>query len=221
MHLLYHRIAKNLPANRIFYNSLYVSEMLMEKIVGIGAGITIGIAQITYIIHTIQRKVRPSVLSWLGWAILMGTSLLSQMLTKGWQWSMTGILCSTIGCVIISLVALLVGHYAFRRRHWLFLLAGLACLGVYQWSDNPWVTTVFAIIADALLGILTITSAIRNPSSEKSFSWIYGTVSATLAVLICFGHPILFALFPVYLLVFNLGMVVLTHRAYNPENDLR
>ncbi|HXB05622.1 MAG TPA: hypothetical protein VNW04_00860, partial [Puia sp.] len=59
----------------------------IERILGLLAGVIIGSAQVIYLINTVSRKVRPSVLSWIGWAFLMGTSLVAQIVGKGWQWS--------------------------------------------------------------------------------------------------------------------------------------
>ena len=184
----------------------------MEKFIGVLAGMAIGSAQLIYLVNGLQKKVTPSVLSWFGWAFLMGTSLVSQVIAKGWQWSMTGILCSTAGCVAIAAVAFFSGNYSFKRRDWWFLLAGLGCVGVYLGSANPWVTTMFAIIADALLGVPTIVKAYRDPASERSMAWALGTVSSTLALVICVGHDVIYVLFPAYLWVFNTGMVGLTRR---------
>jgi hypothetical protein len=82
---------------------------LIEKILGVLAAVVISCAQLIYLVHTIRRKVRPSVLSWVGWSFLMGTSVVSQVVAKGWQWSMTSVLSSAVGCLTIGLVALLAG----------------------------------------------------------------------------------------------------------------
>lgn len=184
--------------------------MEIEKYVGLAAGIVIGSAQVIYLSNTLTRKIRPSVLSWFGWACLMGTSLVSQVMSKGWQWSMTGILCSTAGCLVISAGALLSRNFSFRRSDGWFLAAGLGCIGIYVVSDDPWVTTVFAILADGLLGIPTIRKAVGEPASEKSAAWLLGVLSSMLALLICIHHDWIYVLFPAYLLLFNGSMAGLT-----------
>jgi hypothetical protein len=170
----------------------------------------IGSAQLIYLFNTLKKKVTPSVLSWLGWAFLMGTSLVSQVIGKGWQWSMTGVLCSTIGCFTIAVVALGSRNYSFKKSDLIFLLAGLACIGIYLLSDDPWVTTAFAVIADAVLGIPTIRKAIKDPASERSVAWILGVLSSALALSICLHHDVIYTLFPGYLFLFNGIMVYLT-----------
>jgi hypothetical protein len=125
--------------------------MDIERILGLLAGIVISTAQVIYVFNCLRKKITPSVLSWFGWACLMGTSLVSQIVSKGWQWSMTGIASSAVGCLVIAGVAWLSGNFSFRRSDLGFLVAGLGCVGIYVVSDNPWMTTVFAIIADGLL----------------------------------------------------------------------
>ena len=96
-----------------------------EEILGVLAGVVIASAQLIYLTHTLHRKIKPSVLSWLGWALLMGTSLVAQILTKGWQWSMTSILCSTFGCLAIAAVAFFSGHFFAVAQRLVFSGAGV------------------------------------------------------------------------------------------------
>jgi len=184
----------------------------IERGVGVVAGMVIFSAQVIYLVNTLKGKIRPSVLSWLGWALLMGTSLVSQIVGKGWQWSLTSILCSTIGSLAIASAALLSRNFSLALRDWKFLLLGLGCMGLYYWSSNAWITTCFAVLADALLGIPTIAKAWRDPASEKSVAWILGGVSSALALAICVGHDWLYVLFPMYLVLFNGMMAWLTWR---------
>ena len=181
-----------------------------ERVVGVIAGLVIGSAQVIYLVNTLRGKIRPSVLSWLGWALLMGTSLVSQVVGKGWQWSLTSILCSTIGSLAIASAALLSRNFSLALRDWKFLLLGLGCMGLYYWSSDAWITTCFAVLADALLGIPTIGKAWRDPASEKSVAWILGAVSSVLALAICVGHDWVYVLFPLYLVLFNGMMAWLT-----------
>lgn len=184
--------------------------MNIERVLGVLGALVISTAQVIYIVNCLRRKITPSVLSWFGWSCLMGTSIVSQVVHKGWQWSMTGIASSAIGCLTIAAAAWFSGNFAFRRWDPAFLVAGMGCIGVYVVSDDPWVTTVFAIIADGLLGIPTIVKAIREPALERSVAWILGVVSALLSLAICVGHSFIYVLFPAYLVLFNGTMAVLT-----------
>jgi hypothetical protein len=189
--------------------------MSLEKYLGVLAGIVISTAQLIYLLNCLKKKVTPSVLSWFGWACLMGTSLVAQVIGKGWQWSMTGILCSTVGCLTIAAVAFFSGNYSFKKVDLSFLALGSACVAIYLASDNPWITTVFAIIADAALGVPTIHKAYRQPASERSAAWTLGVISSSLALIICFHHDWIYVLFPGYLFLFNGLMAVLTRKNIN------
>jgi hypothetical protein len=181
-----------------------------EKVTGVVAALVIGSAQLIYLTNTIQRKIKPSVLSWLGWAFLMGTSVASQVIGKGWQWSQTSVLSSAVGCLAIAGVAFFSGNFSLLRKDWSFLVLGLLCLGIYLVSSDAWATTIFAIVADALLGVPTIGKAWREPAQEKSLAWVLGGISSALALVICIGHDWIYALFPFYLLFFNGTMTWLT-----------
>ena len=182
----------------------------LEKIVGVLAAVIISTAQVIYLVNTIRQRVRPSVLSWVGWSFLMGTSVVSQVMAKGWQWSMTSVLSSAVGCLTIGLVALFSGNYSLERGDWKFLGLGALCVCIYMLSGNAWMTTIFAISADALLGIPTILKAVREPALERSPAWVLGVASATLALVVCFGHSWIYVLFPAYLFCFNGLMAWLT-----------
>ena len=77
---------------------------------------------------------------------------------------------------------------------------------------NSLITTLFAITADFLLGIPTLQKAFKFPSLEKSKAWAFGAFSSVLAISICFGDPIVYWLFPIYLLFYNLTMIILSNR---------
>src|ERR1700743_1238188 len=135
-----------------------------EKTLGVLAAVIISSAQLIYLVNTIRRGVRPSGLSWVGWSFLMGTSVVSQVAAKGWQWSMTSVLSSAVGCLTIGLIALLTGNYSLTRGDWRFLGVGALGVCLYLVSGNAWMTTGFAIGADALLGIPTILKAVKEPA---------------------------------------------------------
>ena len=184
----------------------------MERILGILSGLIIGSAQIIYLANTLRGKIRPSVLSWTGWALLMGTSLVSQIVVIGWQWSLVSIGASTAGCLAIAFSALLSRNFSLIPRDWVFLVLGLCCMGIYYLSGNAWATTLFAILADALLAVPTLTKAWREPASERSVAWLLGVASAVLALVVCIGHDPLYFMFPAYLVLLNGWLAWLTRR---------
>ena len=181
-----------------------------EQTIAVIAGILIASAQVIFLKDVYKKKVRPSLFSWIGWTLLMGTSLVSQIMNVGWQWSLAGLLLSTIGCILIFFTSLGLNQYLLKKSDWKFLALGLICLMIYLFSKDPWVTTVFAILADFLVGIPTIENGYRKPETQKTIAWTLGLISWSFSLVICIGHDLLYALFPIYLFLFNGTMVYLT-----------
>jgi len=186
--------------------------MHFEQLIAILAALFLVFSQVQYIVSTIKKNVRPSLPSWLGWAVLTGTSLLSQYLVMGWQWNFTGILVSTVSCLVVASVAIGLKNYSIRKDDWIYVILGCICIGIYLASEDPWITTIYAIFADFILGIPTLRKAFYDPKSEKSPAWLLGLLSWTFSLILCLNQNLLSILFPVYLFLFNVAMVYLTMR---------
>lgn len=189
-----------------------------ERYVGFLAGTLIVFAQVVLLRDVYRRKMHPSLLSWLGWALLMGTSLVAQIWGSGWQWSLVGLFLSTLGCLAIFTLAAYMNHFMVRKSDWIFLSLGLICLVIYLLSKDPWLTTGFAILADFTAGFPTIQQGYARPHTQKSLAWLLALISWSFALLICIGHEWLYALFPIYLFLYNGTMLYLT-RIRQVAND--
>ncbi|MBC8047169.1 MAG: hypothetical protein H7Y00_10265 [Fimbriimonadaceae bacterium] len=188
-----------------------------ERSLGFVAGAFIIIAQIILLRDVYKRKISPGLLSWLGWASLMGISLIAQIFGKGWQWSLTGLLLSTLGCFAIFFTAWALKNYLVKKTDWIYLILGLICLLIYLASKDPWFTTGFAILADFIVGIPTLQHAYKNPASQKTSAWMFGFISWMFSLILCIGHSWLYAFFPIYLFLYNGVMIYLTRRINSPE----
>lgn len=184
----------------------------IEKILSTTAGLLIFSAQVVVLRDIYKRKISPGILSWLGWALLMGTSFIAQTTSKGWQWSLMGLLISTMGCFIISFSAWALSNFLIKRSDWNFLVLGLLCMVIYLVSKDPWLTTAFAILADFIVGIPTLRHAYEKPATQKTRGWTLGFISWSVSLIICIGHSPLYAMFPIYLFLYNAAMLRLTHR---------
>lgn len=184
----------------------------VEKIFGAVAALFVIIGQVNFILDIFKRKIRPSALSWIGWVLLMGTSLMAQVLSKGWEWNLTGLAFSTFGCFIIFIISISLNQYIIKKTDWIFMALGFICVLIYFQSHDPWFTTCFAILADLAVGIPTLIHAYKDPQTQKSIAWKLGFVSWIFSLVLCIGHDWLYALFPIYLFVFNGTMIFLTER---------
>lgn len=176
------------------------------------AGLILASAQTIYIAQVIKRVITPSLLTWMGWSILVGVSLISQIIELGWHWTLIGHLFSTLGCIFIFLFSLFSRNFIIQSRDWKYLVLGIICILLYLLYSDPWTTTIFAILADVILGIPTIIKAYRNPKTERTIGWNIALISWTLTLITCFGQNVLFLLFPAYCFLFNITMSTLTHQ---------
>ena len=179
----------------------------LEIPIGLIAGILITITQAIYVRDVYRKKVKPSVLSWVGWALLLGTGIGAQIIEEGWDWSQSGIMLAAFGCGAISITAIFSKNFTLERKDWLFLLIGLVCLLIYTISKDAWITTLFAILADFVIGVPTLKKAYYNPQSEQSIAWKFSLSTWTLSLVICFHHGLIYALFPVYLFLYVLVLM--------------
>ena len=186
------------------------------KVLGVIAGLLLVVASIAYIASILDKdpnkRIKPRPLSWFGWALMMGVSLVSQIIKVGFEWNQITILTSVLFCVVIAVVALVVRSYLIKPMDWGCLILGMICVGIYMTTKDALVTTIFGITADFIVAIPTLHNAYVNPNSEKSSAWIYGVLSWALTLIVCLGHSWLYALFPLYLFVMNAVFLYLTNR---------
>ena len=188
----------------------------IEAIIGVIIIVLMVITQVMYITDVIKRKIKPSLLSWFGWALLMGVSLVSQIIESGLEYSQFGMITATLGCVAIGVTALLINNYSLKKIDWYILASGLLCLVLYLISKDAWLTTIYSIIADFIIAIPMVIKVIKDPESEKTNAWYISFITWSLTLVICFNHDLLYSLFPIYLFLYCIGVILLMNRKTKP-----
>ncbi|MBM77414.1 MAG: hypothetical protein CL846_02930 [Crocinitomicaceae bacterium] len=194
--------------------------ILIEKPVALIASLLILIGQLTYLLDVWKKKIKPSILSWYGWALLMMTLLLAQLISIGWDWSLMSIITCTMGCIGIGTVALIKKNFSIYSNDWWFISLGIVCIILYLISNNPWLTTIYAALADLVIGLPTIIKAYKDPLNEKSNAWLISLFSWSLTLIISFNHEFIYAIFPIYvwlycIIIFYLIYLRRTNYKYN------
>lgn len=183
-----------------------------KHILTLFTGALIIIAQVNYIYGVCTRKNKPAVLSWIGWALLMGVSLFSQVISKGWSLNLIGLSLSTSGCLLIAILAFFLQNFEYKKADLKYLYLGIICVLIYLLAKNVWLTTSLAIVADLILAIPTIKNAWLNPEKEKSIAWPLALASWICSmVFLLFDFSWIYALWPIYLIAFN---VIMTYSTY-------
>lgn len=182
-----------------------------EKTIALVAAILILFGQFTYFIDVWKKRVNPSILSWFGWALLMSTLLVAQLVSVGWDWSLMSVITCTLGCIAIGTASLIKKNYNLSRIDWLYILLGIFCIVLYLISNNPWLTTIFATLADMIIGLPTIVKSYKDPINEKSKAWLISLLSWSLTLSISFNHDLMYAIFPIYVWLYCITIVFLTY----------
>ena len=183
----------------------------IEKPIALIASVLILFGQFTYFIDVWKKKVKPSILSWYGWALLMLTLLFAQLLNIGWDWSLLSVMTCTIGCIAIGSASLIKKNYSLDSKDWRFISLGILCIVLYIISNNPWLTTIYAALADLVIGLPTIIKAYKDPINEKSNAWLISLFSWSLTLCISFNHAFIYAIFPIYVWLYCITIVYLIY----------
>jgi len=184
----------------------------MTIILSLIASILIIVAQAIYILQIIQRKIKPSILSWFGWLLLMGITLLSQIIEDGWDISQIGFVIAEVGCFLIVLISFVLKQYNFKKPDLIYLFLGLACMFIYLFSHDSWMTTLSAICADLIIAIPILTKSYSDPESERSIAWPIGFFSWIISLYLSLKGGAIYMLFPAYVVFFYIVMLGLTYR---------
>jgi len=182
-----------------------------EKTIALVAAILILFGQFTYFIDVWNKRINPSILSWFGWALLMSTLLVAQLVSVGWDWSLMSVITCTLGCIAIGTASLIKKNYNLSRIDWLYILLGIFCIVLYLISNDPWLTTIFATLADMIIGLPTIVKSYKDPINEKSKAWLISLLSWSLTLSISFNHDLMYAIFPIYVWLYCITIVFLTY----------
>lgn len=176
------------------------------------ASLFLATAQIIYIVQLVRKKITPSVITWMGWTLLVGVSFVSQLEQYGWDWVLLGHLFSGLGCALIFLFSFFTKQYIIHRKDWHYLTLGTICIALYLITKDPWLTTIYSVLADAILGMPTITKAIKNPITERNLGWNLAIGCWVLTIITGINKDPIFLIFPVYCLLFNGFMSYLTSK---------
>lgn len=164
------------------------------------------LAQYRMIRRVADGRMKAVVLSWLGWSILMGISVVAQLRDNAWiwDWNLLSVLLSATGCMLIGIIGLWTGNYSRGKGDVLCLVAGAACMAAFFIFSNPWITTVLAIIADLVVAIPMLERAYKDPAGHRTDAWFIVFSAWTMtSISILFNFSWLHMLWPLYLIGFS------------------
>lgn len=157
-----------------------------------------------YIQDIYLKRVRPHVLSWLGWAFITGLGA-SAMYAEGSTWLALIVGANTLTCSLVVIFSVLkdVGVWNASKYDLGFFLLGLVGLLLWLTLDMPILALVCAIAADFFFGVPTIIKTYNDPESETPFAWIMATLSGVLSLFAIRVFAFYEIAYPLYLFLFD------------------
>ena len=185
--------------------------ILLKATFGILASIFVLIGGIPYLSDIKNKKVKPHVLSWLGWAFITTLGALA-MLAGGSVWAVAILFANAALCLTIALFSIIkrAGVWSTGIQDYIFFGIGIIGLILWQVLDMPILALICAIIADFSFGIPTIIKTFKDPSTETPFVWIMATLSGLFSLFALQNFSFSESAYPIYLFMFDSIVLILT-----------
>lgn len=161
-----------------------------------------------YIRDIVRHGVRPRLVSWVIWTLLLGLMTVVSVQERQLGSALaTGI--STVGCLVVVALG---WRYATRGvTHYELATLVAAGAGIALWLtlDNPLLVMVVAIAIDAIAYVPTLVHGWQNPEEESWLAFAVGVVGegVILAAVLQQNATIVGYLYPLYAVVFGAVMV--------------
>lgn len=187
--------------------------MEIKALFGVLSSIAVLVGGIPYIKDIYQRKARPHVLSWLGWAFITALGA-AAMFAEGSTWAVSILLANTVLCLAIAGYSIVTRMGVWSTGIYDYIFFGLGILGLILWQtlDMPILALICAIIADLSFGLPTIIKSYKDPSTETPFVWITSALSGLLSLFAVQNFAFHEAAYPVYLFVYDTIVMLLVLR---------
>ena len=186
--------------------------MLPEQIVYLSLLISV-VPFYLYTRNTIRGTTKPNLVTWFFWALapLIGTYL---QLKAGAGLSVLPVFLAGFFPLIIFIVAL-----TSRNGHWRLTTFDVLC-GVFSFfALILWILTTrtdvsifFAILADGLAAVPTITKSWKFPETETAVGYLPGVLNNILGLLVIKNWNFSIASFGIYFIVLNLLLMAIIWR---------
>jgi hypothetical protein len=169
--------------------------------------ITFLLAAPPYVINTVKGKTKPERATWFIWSILGLIAFVAQA-KLGATWSLVFAGVDALGSIITFGLSIRFGVGGWTQLDRIALV--IAALGVIisLVEQQPIIALLGVILADASGTILTIRKTFLAPDSETTISWLLVAVGAVCSILSIGRFDLVLMLFPAYLALANLSVVV-------------
>jgi hypothetical protein len=172
------------------------------------AASAIAILSVTpYIIDTIKGKTRPNIVSWFTWSLLTGIAMAAAFAAHEPRTALL-LLGETIGTFLVGALGLKYGYAKLSLFDGLCQIGAIAGLIFWLVFNSPTIATVSMIGIDIFAALPTFRHSWTEPQEETWQTYALGVLATVLTVASLTHYSINSAVFPVYLLLGNGGLMV-------------
>ncbi|MCD5422893.1 hypothetical protein LRS71_25675, partial [Rhodococcus pyridinivorans] len=183
--------------------------MIDPSFVLLGAAFSL-VGTLVYAAFTVRGAVRPNRVSWFLWGSAAMIAFLAQ-------------LDDGVGLPAVSMLAFAVGPFAIiaasfwnRQSCWRVSAFDLSCgtvsiVALILWLtlDSPVLAVLTAVAADAIGGIPTMVKAWKYPETERSVSYLCGTLNGLITLLSLQSWSLSQVAFPLYLVALGTSLATI------------
>jgi hypothetical protein len=190
----------------------------LKAIFGILSSLFIFAGGIPYINDIIKKRIKPHILSWLGWGFLTGIGGFA-MLAEGSTWAVALLFANTVMCTAIAVSGAITkeGVWSTGIKDYIFFGAGLFGILLWQVLNIPVLALVCAISADLAFGIPTIIKTFKDSSTETPIPWILGWIGEVFGLLALSKLAFHEVAYPLYLFFFDTVIILIILKIIKKE----
>lgn len=179
----------------------------MDQIFGLVATALSISAFTPYFLGIFKGQTKPHLYSWVIWSLIQGTAVWI-MFSEGAQWGAAASTVGTVLCVGVSVLSIRYGTKYITRLDTFCLLGAFISFAIYALVREPYTSLALILFIEVFGFVPTFRKAIREPTSEKSITWILFGISNIFVLLALPTVSFLTAGYPVFLLMFESSLAL-------------
>jgi len=160
-----------------------------------------------YLVGIIKKQVKPHVLSWLTWCLLMGLGFILSN-DGGGQAGAWIFGFEFIFCFLVTVYALFAGEKNITKLDWLAFVSAMLITVFYIFTKDPIISIFLAAIIDAIGFIPTFRKSYRQPQTESALAFFLFFLSFLLSLFALGNYSFVTVFYPLTLVVTN-GVLVI------------
>ncbi len=162
-----------------------------------------------YIRSIVKGETKPNLVSWFMWMLapFIGTFF---QLKAGAGWSTMPVFMAGFDPLLVIIAALVVKNAIWKINSFDIVcgLCSLVALILYMITHNLGISIIFAILSDALAGLITLVKSWNFPETESTAAYSWCIISNVIGLLIIKDWSFTIYSFGIYLVFYNLLQVL-------------